>query len=228
MRVLNTEGIVYQFSLTGIGECLVPYCDVNFPFNDKANLTKHMVFGQSDGLVVCFEMTVSHQMKKWTLHPKHSKAGVVCINFFKMTERKKEDMIVARTDTTIEVYMNMAPPSGEIPVFEMRGTIEIGESITNIYCANFGPEARAEILTTTYSGKVYSVFNEEVLDELPTTQQNKKEKVKEAKKLNALENDIRELEMKVDQEYDVQMNQDDVRDEKFLTKKSKKMTSFAF
>jgi hypothetical protein len=40
--------------------------------------------------------------------------------------------MVGRENTQVEIWVDIAPINSETPIFEIRGKIEIGESITNL------------------------------------------------------------------------------------------------
>lgn len=212
MRILGDQTLTHQFKLSGNAECFVPFTDLSDPnFSNKAMLTKEFVFGQADGHVVCYLLSQKSETRLWSIYPKGSKAGVVCLSIFNFTKNGTLDVIVGRNDTTIEVFINMAPKNSGTPIFELRGSVKIEESITNIESAYFGPLGRPESIVTTYSGKIYGVFDDEVgsMIDLGDIKQHKKKQEFEMKDLKS---QIEKLELKVDQVNSNQIQTGNVRD----------------
>ena len=94
------------------------------------------------------------------MKPKGSQAGVVALDLHRLSDSNKDSLLVAREDTVVEVYSNMGKAA--VPVFELHGSIKVGDSITNMSGVFFGemtPEG-AEILITTYSGRILGIRND--------------------------------------------------------------------
>lgn len=146
----------------------------------------------------------------WKITPRNSKSGVIGINVFNFTKKGENDLIVARNDTSIEVYINMAPKGSNNPIFELRGSIMIEESITNLESAYFGPIGKPEVIVTTYSGKVYGITDEESggMEEIGDVVKMKKI---EEKEVGVLEKKIQKLEQEVDKAYNNQPMNSNVR-----------------
>ena len=207
--MLNQTGIVYQFKLTGVGHSMVPWVSCTEKLIDKSVLTKSMLFGLSNGLVVCYDLGTTKATQTWTIYPKGSKAGVENLCVFNFAGKKNEDLIVGRNDGSIEVYINMAPKGAQMPLFEIRGSISMEETITNIGAQYFGKSQRPELIVTTYSGKIFGVFDEteEGLEEMAQMVSKKHD---QKKVVTSLQTNIQRLEQEVEQEFNKQVQQDDV------------------
>jgi hypothetical protein len=83
------------------------------------------------------------------------------------------------------------------------------ETITNIGAQYFGKSQRPELIVTTYSGKIFGVFDEteEGLEEMAQMVSKKHD---QKKVVTSLQTNIQRLEQEVEQEFNKQVQQDDV------------------
>jgi hypothetical protein len=122
------------------------------------------LFGQADGSITLFSIDPYVQKQVATFRPKQPYSAVIAMDLHPFSSQSgssstRNDLLVGREDTSVEVWVNAAPEDAEIPAFELRGKIELGESITGIKSADF--EDRKEAIVTTYSGKIYGVYNDD-------------------------------------------------------------------
>lgn len=114
----------------------------------------------------------------------------------------KQNIIIGRENTQVEIWIDISPLDAAVPVFELFGKIEVGESITNIKLVDFGD--RREGILTTYSGKIFGVYNdddstlaglEKVMSENEAHKNNRIQLEKEKKNLEKMEQDVRKAKM---------------------------------
>lgn len=166
VRILNSECFLFKLSLSGAGNCMRLFIDSEQTLLDKQSLDRRFIFGQDDGVISCFQLNQFEGgcSNLWNIKPKGSNSPIVAIDLLRFTKGKYDDLIVARADSLVEVYRNMGNEVS--PSFEIIGSIKIGESITNLKGAYFGAVDKIpEIIVTTFSGKIFGVKNNSLIEE---------------------------------------------------------------
>jgi hypothetical protein len=78
------------------------------------------------------------------------------LKVFDFSDRGKSDLIIARSDGTVEIW---GPTSDT--THEMRGSLKLDEAVCGLDCGVFSDARTREIIVSTYSGKIYGILDED-------------------------------------------------------------------
>lgn len=157
IRVLNSEKEIYNFTLPGNANSISLWTDVKVKLDSKRETPKNLIFGLEGGLVTCYQLDQFKETHLWEIKSPNKSSVVTAKQVF-ITGDERADIAIARSDTTIEIYSNLAQNNSS-SIFEKRGEVKIGETITTIEPAKLRPN-QYEIFVSTYSGKIFGVYND--------------------------------------------------------------------
>jgi hypothetical protein len=151
IRVLNDKQVVYEVKLDYNAHCFFPMSENAYDFvNKKEGGQRSLLMGMANGEVRNY-MVNQHEAKlSLTIKPPSSgsKSEPVFIRVFRLSGKKKSEIIVARADGTLDVYSPKENPGS----YERIATTELKDGLTGLEGVFFND--KPQMIVTTFSGKL--------------------------------------------------------------------------
>jgi Bardet-Biedl syndrome 7 protein len=187
LRILDESLLVYEAEVAGPPTTLSLY-------NRYGGQTeRELIYGTSDGKIGLIEIGLEEPLPKWELSNEKRLSGVSAIDSFDITHDGTYDLLVARDDGTIEVFVY---DSMDNPV--VKYTYNGNEGLTSIQGGCVGTAGFDEIVASTYNGWIFGltteVLTKDVTNNIPASINLDKEA---NQKMQKLKDDLDRLQSQV-------------------------------
>ncbi|KAG8302515.1 Bardet-Biedl syndrome 7 protein [Homalodisca vitripennis] len=195
LRVLDHSTLLHSLPLTGVPTVLHLFN------NDGGAIGDQLLYGTDDGTIGLVQITKTGISQKWRMEPGRHRGGVQSLYCYDMTGDGVADLLVGRSDGTLQIYSIPTEPADDINQPSERFSYVSNESITSIQGGIVGNSGFDEVLATTYTGWFFGLTTE-VIDKQMSGEGgdlNSKVKISSDDKLKIvrLRTEIEELEQKL-------------------------------
>ncbi|XP_054259851.1 Bardet-Biedl syndrome 7 protein homolog [Macrosteles quadrilineatus] len=154
LRVLDHSTLVHSFPLAGVPTVLHLYN------NDGSSTGDQLLYGTDDGSIGLVQITKAGVSAKWRIEPGKHRGGVQCLYCYDMTGDGVPDLLVGRSDGTVQIYSIPVDDADDLNQPSERFSHVSTESVTAIQGGVVGNNGFDEVLVTTYTGWFFGLTTE--------------------------------------------------------------------